>query len=145
MKFMIIQYSKENERLLYSFLEYCTDLMEKGEPAPWVVKQNVNKERNGYYYVTERLVDFDTRELMFNFNANPDKAQEIINLVGACMVAFDCAYEDEIQIYGNFAGFEEDIFVVNEGEKYSKVIIPDEKGKYPWDNDCMEVYRKQLI
>ncbi|OSA95709.1 UNVERIFIED_ORG: hypothetical protein B2H93_04625 [Clostridium botulinum] len=105
-----------------------------------------NPDANGRVYHTHGMGMYDSLELELNLPLSLEDAMPILNAIGMKIANGKVLKENEL-----INGILMCPFIVKKVKGICKrdvdilrVIVPDEKGNFPWDEECEDIYNKQL-
>lgn len=112
----------------------------------WII-HGVGDENTPISYYTCGLKKYGSLELEINLPIKEDLAMHIINSIGFMIMDGKRFNDGDIINEGTIAGcklvMRNDVGIYSE-ERVIRIIIPDEKLRFPWDKGCSDFFRDQI-
>lgn len=119
------------------------------EPT-WVIHAVFDEEGEGesdLVYHTHGLNKYDSLELELNLPLENKIAMQFVNIIGL-EIANGRRLKDGDIVEGLFnlpIAFRETKGIFSDSEEVNlRIILPDENGLFPWDDNCSPEYKKQI-
>lgn len=122
--------------------------MDKKIECDWIIHGVLDGKNDRIVYHTHGLSEFhDMIELELNLPIEQNQAKEFINFMAVYLIRNGLKIKENTKIEGAFTCpiyLKRVKGIFGDGEENLRIIFPDEKFRFPWEEGCSERYSKQI-